>query len=355
MWVSGILGMVIKFAEVIIAMRYRKYNQAGEWTGGPMVNIESGMPKDFNYLATLYSFFGVIAAFGIGNAAQIDTIINSLGSLGVYFGFQQTIYGKLIIGFILAVFVYCTLCKGITGIGKCAELLVPFAAVSYMLLAMIALIIHYDHIPHALKSIFYGAFRPAAVTGGFVGSLFQTMRVGVSRGIFTNEAGMGTASIAHAAADTENPVKQGLLGIVEVFLDTIIICTCTALVILCSNVEIEYGIDCGITLTLQAFSRILGGWIILPLTIIIVTLAAATILGWGVYGIRCVQFLLGDVAWKYFVLLHTLIVIFASTSNTTVIWLLSEIANGLMSIPNLISLTYLSSAFWDVIKPYRSQ
>ena len=353
MWVSGILGMVIKFAEVIIAMRYRQRNQLGEWIGGPMINIQRGMPMKYRCLAALYAFFGVIAAFGIGNAAQIDTIVNSLGSLGSYFGYQQTIWDQLIIGLILAVFVYRTLRTGVTGIGKYAEVLVPVTAASYMILVLIALITHYNHIQYALKCIFWGAFRPAAVTGGFLGSLSQTMRVGVSRGIFTNEAGMGTASIAHASADSEDPVKQGLLGMVEVFLDTIVICTCTALIILCSRVEITYGIDCGITLTIQAFSLIFGGWIMIPLTIIIVTLAAATILGWGLYGTRCAQFLFGEAVWKYFMLLHAVIVILAATSKTSVIWLLSEIANGLMSIPNLISLTYLMTSFYDVIKPYR--
>lgn len=354
MWISGLMGMIIKFAEVVIALHFRYRNNQREWVGGPMQNIRRGMPSCFHILAYLYAFFGIIATFGVGNATQVNTIIGSLNSLGNILNYRQAIFENMMIGILLGIFVVYVFYFGVQKIGNYAQILVPVAAACYILLALGVLVINASAIPHAFKSIIVGAFRPEAVTGGIVGSIFQAMRIGVSRGIFTNEAGMGTASIAHASAEVTNPVMQGLLGIVEVFLDTIVICTFTALVIICSNQHIPYGVDSGIQMTLNAFSLTYDTWVLIPLTLIICLLAIATILGWGLYGARCAQFLFGDRAWKYFTLLQGAIVVLAAVADTSIVWTLAEITNGLMAVPNLISLLYLSPTFFAEIKTYRS-
>lgn len=354
MWISGIMGMIIKFAEVVIALHFRYRNDKSEWVGGPMQNIRAGMSPQFHILAYLYAFFGIIATFGIGNATQVNTIVGSLNSLGTMMDHRQTEMECLLVGIFLGCFVLYVFRFGIQKIGNCTQVLVPLAAVCYILLALGVLIVKIWDIPHAFKSICVGAFQPEAVTGGVVGSVFQAMRIGVSRGIFTNEAGMGTASIAHASAEATSPITQGFLGIVEVFLDTIVICTFTALVIICSNQYVMYGVDSGIELTLNAFSSVYGTWVLIPLTCIICLLASATILGWGFYGARCAQFLFGDSAWRYFAILQGIIVVLAAIADTSIVWILAEIMNGFMAVPNLISLIYLSPVFFREIKTYRS-
>ena len=183
--------------------------------------------------------------------------------------------------------------------------------------------------------------------------MFQVIRVGTARGLFTNEAGMGTASIAHACADIDKPLMQGLLGIMEVFIDTILICTLTALVILCSGVPIAFGSDAGITLTMDAFSSVYGSWILIPVTVAVCLFAFATILGWGLYGSRCAQYLFGEGIWKVYVGLQVIVVVLGSVINTSTVWLLSEIVNALMVIPNLIAIAWLSPIFIAKIKEHK--
>lgn len=243
---------------------------------------------------------------------------------------------------------------GVKRIGAAAEWLVPFAAVGYVLMCLIVIIGRCQNIPHAFCAILQGAFCPSAVTGGVIGSVFIALRVGTSRGVFTNEAGLGTAGIAHAAADVQHPVEQGLMGIMEVFLDTIVICTMTALVILCSGVSIPYGTDMGITLTTQAFSTVFGPWISIPITIALCCFAIATIFGWGLYGIRCAQFLFGENAWKSFVYLQAIMAIVSAVMSTETVWMLAETVNGLMAIPNLIVLAYVAPQLRRTVKQYIS-
>lgn len=355
MWISGLLGMIIKFSEVVCAMHYRVKTPNGEWLGGPMVNIRNGMPYRFHILAYLFSFFGIIASLGVGNATQVNAIIGGLESLAQTSGKQMTFMGKLIFGIILALIIFYIIRDGIQRIGKCTQFLVPIAAGTYILLAMGVLILEARQIPDVLSSIVIGALNPRAVTGGMLASAFQTMRVGISRGIFTNEAGMGTASMAHASTSITDPIEQGLLGIVEVFLDTIVICTLTALVILCSGISIPYGIDTGIRLTMDAFSSVYNSWVQIPLTLIICLLAVATILGWGFYGTRCVQFLFGESACKWFVFLQATAVVIGVIGKTSLVWTLSEITNALMAIPNLITLGYFAPKLITKMKAYRPQ
>lgn len=355
MWICALLGMITKFAEVTLAVHYRKRDPKGGYVGGPMYIIEKGLPRKMCFLAYLYCYFGIVAALGVGNAAQINAVIDGVKSIAAS---MQCSFGSreaLLLGIMIAVLIFFIFQKGASGIGSIAEKLVPFASAIYILLALIALCLRCSEIPAAFLSIINGAFSPKAVTGGVVGSVFLTLRVGTSRGVFTNEAGMGTASIAHAASNVYHPVEQGLMGIMEVFLDTIVICTLTALVILCSGVPIPYGTDPGISLTLDAFSLTLGNWSRILLTVLTCIFAFATILGWGLYGARCSQYLFGEHTWKRFVFAQTGAVILGSVLNTSVVWVLSEIVNGLMAIPNLIALAMLSGVFLSILKDYQGK
>jgi len=352
MWVCALLGMATKFAEATLAVRYSKLNGHGERVGGPMHMIERGLGKRYRFLAVLYCFFGVVAAFGVGNATQINALIGGINSVITAFGGQESRKLNIILGFGLALLVMSMLLGGAGRIGRIAERLVPFASIAYLLLGCGVLIVRCSHIPAALSAIIQGAFSPRAVTGGVFGSMFVALRIGVSRGTFTNEAGMGTAAIAHGAARVEHPAEQGLMGIMEVFLDTIVICTMTALVILCSGVSIPYGIDQGIRLTNDAFSAVYGQWITVPIAVALCCFALATVLGWGLYGARCAQYLFGDNVWKSFVYLQAITVVLGAILKTGTVWLLSETVNGLMAIPNLLALALLSPELCRLTKNF---
>ena len=341
MWICALIGMATKFAEATLAVRYRQ-RHGGEYIGGPMYMIQNGLKKKWNFLAYIYCFFGIVASFGVGNATQINTVIGGVQSVATTFGTELSFNAKILFGFVLAVLLTVLLLGGAKRVGAATEILVPVVSVGYLLLGTIVLTVKADTIPVAFHAIFDGAFNPRSVTGGVVGSVFATVRIGASRGVFTNEAGMGTASIAHAAGNVKHPSEQGLMGIMEVFIDTIVICTVTALVILCSGVPINYGIDGGVTLTAEAFSAVCGEWVCIPLTFALCCFAIATVLGWGLYGARCVQFLFGDSAWKKFVLLQGVMVVVGAVLNTGTVWLLADIVNGLMAIPNLIALFLLT-------------
>ena len=355
MWISAILGMVTKFAEATLSVRYRERNEAGEWVGGPMYTIRNAMGRRWQWLATVYCFFGVVAAFGVGNATQINTVIGGINEAMAAFGGTESTWGNLLMGVGLAVLVCGILLGGLKKIGTMAERLVPFASVCYLLLGLGVLIARAQAIPQTLLSIVTGAFSPEAVTGGMIGSFFVSLRTGVSRGVFTNEAGMGTAGIAHAAAEVKHPCHQGLMGIMEVFLDTIVICTMTALVILVSGAEIPYGQDTGIALTAQAFSQVYGGWVNILIAGALCCFAIATVLGWGLYGTRCAQFLFGDGVWKKFVFIQGGAVILGAVLKTGTVWLLAEIVNGLMAIPNLIVLAYLTPELCRLVRRFREK
>ncbi len=354
MWICGILGMVTKYAEATLAVRYRGKNARGEYVGGPMYMIRQGLGKRWAWLGGVYSFFGVIAAFGVGNATQVNAVVSSANQALESLGGQPSSRGNLLMGIALGIIVAIMLLGGAKRIGETAERLVPFAAGVYLVLGAGVLILRWERIPAALVSIVYGAFSPRAVTGGMIGSAFRSLRVGVSRGVFTNEAGMGTASIAHAAARVKHPAEQGLMGIMEVFLDTIVICTMTALVILCSDVPIAYGEDVGAALTAQAFSAVYGDWVSVVLALELCCFAFATILGWGLYGARCAQYLLGDQAWRFFAVLQSAMVVLGAVLKTDTVWTLSEIFNGLMAIPNLIALAVLAPELTRLTKEYKT-
>lgn len=351
MWISALLGMATKYGEATLAVHYRE-KEPGGYTGGPMYVIRRGLGPRWNWLASLYCFFGVIAAFGVGNATQVNAVVSGVGQVLTRFGRTPGFRENMAVGILVAIMVGLVLLGGASRVGKIAEWLVPVAAGAYILLCMGVLILKAPQIPGAFQSILLGAFSPKAVTGGIVGSFFQTLRTGVSRGVFTNEAGMGTAAIAHGAAQVEHPAEQGLMGIMEVFLDTILICTLTALVILCSGVPVDYGADAGGSLTVRAFCAVYGDWASLFLAAAMCCFAFATILGWGYYGARCAQYLFGDTAWKWFAIAQTVMVLVAAVMKTGVIWTFSEIINGLMSIPNLIALGALCPVLVRLTREY---
>lgn len=353
MWICALLGMVTKFAEAVLSVRYRQKNSSGEYVGGPMYMIQNGLGSKWKWLATLYCFFAVVASFGVGNATQINAVIGGVNGAITALGGKESFAGNLLMGISLAIVVLIMLIGGAKRIGAIAEKLVPFAAVAYILLGAVVLIGRFQLIPTAFAAIIQGAFSPKAVTGGMIGSAFATLRIGASRGVFTNEAGMGTAAIAHGAARVDHPVEQGLMGIMEVFWDTIVICTMTALVILCSGVSIPYGSDPGIELTIQSFSVIYGEWICIPIAFFLCCFAIATILGWGLYGARCAQFLFGDHAWMRFVYAQAGTVILGAVLRTSTVWMLSELVNGLMAIPSLAALALLSPELARLTREYK--
>lgn len=351
MWVCGLVGMATKFAEATLAVRYR-VRRGAEYAGGPMYMIRQGMGKRFHFLAGIYSFLGVIAAFGVGNATQINAVVTGINNVLTRFGGQASTRGNLFIGLALAVLVGASLLGGAKRIGQTAEKLVPFASMCYIVLCAVLLALRADAVPGAFQAIIRGALSPRAVTGGAIGSAFRALSVGCSRGVFTNEAGMGTASIAHASAEVSHPAEQGLMGIMEVFLDTIVICTMTALAILCSGVSIPYGEDVGGDLTTAAFTAVLGDWVSLFLSMFLTCFAFATVLGWGLYGARCGEYLFGPGAWKGFAVVQTVAVVLAAVMKTETVWQLAETVNGLMAIPNLIALLWLSPELKQLTKEY---
>ena len=351
MWVCGLVGMATKFAEATLAVRYR-VSRGTEFVGGPMYMIRQGMEKRFHFLAGVYSFLGVIAAFGVGNATQINAVVTGINNVLTRFGGQASTRGNLLMGLVLAALVGAALLGGAKRIGQTAEKLVPFASACYIVLCAALLVLRADAVPGAFRAIILGAFSPRAVTGGAIGSAFRALSVGCSRGVFTNEAGMGTASIAHASAEVSHPAEQGLMGIMEVFLDTIVICTMTALAILCSDVPVPYGMDVGGDLTTAAFTLVLGDWVSIFLSMFLTCFAFATVLGWGLYGARCGEYLLGPGAWKGFAAFQTAAVVLAAVMKTETVWQLAETVNGLMAIPNLIALLWLSPELKQLTKEY---
>lgn len=340
MVVSAFFGMATKFAESTLAVRFCEQSEDG-FRGGTMYMIQRGLDGRFRWLGTLYCFFGLFAAFGVGNATQVNAVVTALEEAGAGCGFRISERTGLFVGFLLAAIVVTLVSGGSEKIGKAAELLVPVAAGAYVLVCIGALWRRREALPDAVAGIIRGAFSPGAVTGGAVGSAFQTLRIGISRGVFTNEAGMGTAAMAHGSAQVAHPAEQGLMGIMEVFLDTVVICTLTALVILTGGVAIPYGDDAGAELTARALSAGLGPWVSAFLCGCLCLFALATILGWGLYAGRCAEFLLGGMNWKVFALCQGAAVILGSVLETGIVWTLSEVMNALMAVPNLIALLFL--------------
>lgn len=342
-------GMAVKYAEAVLAVRYH-VRESGEIVGGPMYMIQLGLPKAFQPLAGIYSFCGILASFGVGNLTQVNAIVTGIES-----SVDTVRFSPVFIGIVLMGLVGFAFWKGTDSIGRVAECLVPYAAGIYIALCLVFLACKIRSVPMALQSILAGAFSPKAVTGGIIGSAMRAVQVGCSRGVFTHEAGMGTASIAHASADAAHPAEQGMMGLVEVFLDTFVICTMTALVILCSGCKIPYGIDSGAQLTISAFSVVYGHFGKLIVSAFLAVFAYATILGWSFYGVRCTRYLFGRKAEPWYFVLQTAAVLLGAVMNTSVVWKTAEVFNGLMAIPNLLVLLLLGPVLKTITNSYTSE
>lgn len=348
MLICAFLGMAVKCAEATLAVRFHTETE-NEIFGGPMYMICHGLKKRWHFLAYFYCLFGLFASFGIGNGAQVNAIITS-----IYRVAGKWVPSPVLCGFFLAILVGWAFFGGAKTIGRIAERFVPIAAGAYIFLCSVLLICRASQIPLAIRSICLGAFSPKAVTGGVIGSMLRTLQRGCSRGLLSNEAGMGTTSIAHASAKVSHPIQQGMMGILEVFLDTFVVCTLTALVILCSGAEIPYGKDIGVSLTADAFCAVFGPLGNIAVALFLSCFAYTTILGWGLYGLRCAEFLFGKRISSVFFLLQIVFVVINSILDTSMIWDIAETLNGLMVFPNLIALILLSPHFVRLSKSWHS-
>ena len=357
LWIAALLGMIIKFCEVTLSIKYREKNEKGDWVGGPMYYITNGLGKKWKWLAVLFAAFAVIASFGIGNLSQANSISSSINNAIVSFipsaaSSQTTI--SLVIGIVLAVICGIAIIGGIKRIGKITELLVPFMSFFYIACTLIVIFAHVGNIGYAFKNIFIAAFTPKAVCGAACGIAFKEVIVwGLKRSAFSNEAGLGSAGIAHAAADTKGPVQQGLYGIFEVFCDTLVICTLTGLTIIVSGIDIEFGKTVSSELITSAFSTVFGAKTAsLFVAIALFLFALSTILGWSLYGTRCVEYLLGTKGAKIYQVLFSLIIILGTTTSIEIVWNLADTFNGLMAVPNFIALFALAGVVAKLTKEH---
>ncbi|WP_339083159.1 sodium:alanine symporter family protein [Pseudomonas sp. TMP9] len=333
MWCTALVGMATKYCEVVLAVHYREKDKRGEHVGGPMYAIKNGLGKKWLWLGTAFAIFGGFAGFGIGNMVQVNSMAAAL---------QTTFNVPLwVTGVVTMVFVGMVILGGIKRIGKVAATLVPFMCVAYIIAAMVVLVVNASEIPAAFDMIFTYAFSPAAATGGFAGAaVMAAIRFGVARGIFSNEAGLGTAGIAQAAGTTNSPVRSGMIGMLGTFIDTIIICSMTGLAIITSGVWTS-GVS-GAALSAAAFESAMpgvGGYI---LTIALVVFAFTTILGWSYFGEKCWEYMVGTKAILPFRILWVVAVPFGAIAQLDFAWLVADTLNGLMAIPNLLSLLLLS-------------
>ena len=362
MWVSALLGMCTKFSEVTLAVKYRERNKEGDWVGGPMYYITNGLGKKWKWLACVFAGFGALAAFGIGNMTQINTIAGTVNTAIAGFipttEHEQTIIAWFV-AIICALICAFVLLGGIQRLADVCALLVPVMAVIYIAASLIVIAVNISGIPAAFAAIVKGAFNPASVAGGLAGVGIKTaLTKGVGRGIFSNEAGLGSAPIAHAAADVDHPVKQGIYGVFEVFMDTIVVCTMTALVVLLGvGVQnIEYGTDIGANLTIMGFESVFGTGIpAVAVAICLSLFALSTVLTWALYGTRCVEYLFGHKASKVYQVIFCLFACIAGTVELKLAWDIADTLNGLMAIPNLIAVALLSPVVIKLCKEYFAQ
>ncbi|MBO7184782.1 MAG: sodium:alanine symporter family protein [Oscillospiraceae bacterium] len=370
MWLSAFFGMVTKYAEVVLAIRYRERNEKGDWVGGPMYYIKNGLGKNWKWLGIIFSVLACLAAFGIGNMTQINTIATSINtavnSYGVDTSAAVNLFGQeflvfnLIIGVVIAAIVGMVLLGGIKRIGAVAEKLVPFMAVVYILASLAVVFCNLDAVGPIFVSIFKGAFNPSAVMGGFTGTtIMMAIQKGVGRGVFSNEAGLGSAPMAHAASSETNPVKQGMYGIFEVFVDTVIICTLTALVLLCgihNGMEVNWGVGGGVELISASISMVFGqklGSTIVALGIVL--FALSTVLSWALYGSRCFEFLFGSKLLPAYQIVFVVVCVIGASMELEVVWNIADTLNGFMAIPNLIALIGLSGVVTKLTKDHFAQ
>lgn len=343
MWCTALVGMATKYAEAVLAVKYREVDEEGNHVGGPMYYIKNGLGKNWAWLGTAFAIFGAVAAFGIGNTVQSNSVADVIHS-----NFGLNVWAT---GAILMVLVGAVLIGGIKRIGSVAGALVPLMAIAYLTAGLVVLAINADAIPAALNLIFTYAFTESAAEGGFAGAaIWMAIRFGVARGIFSNEAGLGSAPIAHAAAQTKDPVRQGMVAMLGTFIDTIVICSITGLVIITSG-EWTSGVS-GAALTSAAFSHSLPGIGNYLVAIALAIFAFTTIIGWSFYGERCVEFLFGVKAIVPYRVLWIIAVPIGAGVSLDFIWLLADTLNAMMAIPNLIALALLSPVVFRLTREY---
>ena len=369
MWISALVGMCTKFAEVTLAVHYRERNDKGDWVGGPMYYIKNGLGKGFGWLSVLFCIFGFLAAFGIGNATQVQSIGESIGSainaLGgnvqattLTFAGNTFTLCNLIVGIIVAVIVALVLFGGIKRIGQVTEKIVPVMACVYILATLIVILANIGHIGEVFAMIFKGAFNAEAALGGAFGITISTsITKGIARGCFSNEAGLGSAPMAHAATSETDPVKQGFFGIFEVFMDTIVICTLTALTVLCcycsGGNDIAWGTSGGAAIVSASLSSVLGGGVgSVILALCLALFALSTVLSWSLYGTRCFEYLFGTKASTGYKIVFVLFAIIGATMSLSDAWNLADALNGFMAIPNLIAILTLSPVIIKLVRDY---
>ena len=356
LWVAALLGMVIKYSEVVLSIRYRERDAKGDWVGGPMYYIENGMGKGWKWLAVMFSVLAALAAFGIGNMSQSNSIVGSITGAVTALnpGFTGETALKWGLGIGLAVLTALVLFGGIKRIGSVTEKLIPFMSVAYIIMTLIVIFGNLKGVGPAFAHIFRGAFTPQAVLGGAAGiTIRQAVVWGLRRSAFSDEAGLGAAPTAHAAAECKTPVDQGLYGIFAVFMDTLVICTLTALTIIISGVDIEFGVKPGSALITAAFTTVLGGKISAVFVAVALALFAySTILGWSLYGSRCVQHLFGLGASKVYQAIFIVMIVVGSVSSLDFVWDIADTLNGLMAIPNFVALFVLSPVVFKLTKEY---
>ena len=345
MWCTALVGMATKYAEAVLAVKYREVDRNGLHIGGPMFYIKNGLKPHWSWLGTCFAVFGALAGFGIGNTIQANSVADVINSTFAV--------PHIVTGIIIAILAALVLVGGIKRIASVAGKLVPLMAVSYVISGLVILIINYEAVPQALDLIFSHAFTPVAATGGFAGAaVWAAIRFGVARGIFSNEAGLGSAPIAHAAASTNSPVQQGNIAMLGTFIDTIILCSITGLVIITTGVW-KLG-ETGASLSSAAFELALPGVGSYIVTLGLSIFAFTTILGWSFYSEKCVEYLFGEAAIKSFRVLWILAVPVGATASLDFIWLVADTLNALMAIPNLIALILLSPVVFKLTKDHFS-
>ncbi|MBU2984076.1 sodium:alanine symporter family protein [Saccharophagus degradans] len=332
MWCSALFGMATKYAEAVCAVHYREKNAEGKHVGGPMYYIKNGLGKRWLWLAACFAFFGSIAGFGIGNMVQANSVADSLADA---FGVN-----RVITAFVLMILVGAVIWGGVTRIATVAKKLVPLMALSYLVAGVIVLGANFAEIPAAIALVFKSAFSPVAAQGGFAGAAVAlAIEKGIARGVFSNEAGLGSAPIAHAAAATDSPVRQGTIAMLGTFIDTLIVCSITGLAIIVSGVWT--GTEQGAAMSQAAFNSVLpyGDKIV---SVALVLFAFTTIIGWSYYGERCVEYLFGRGAIRIFRYAWVVAIPVGVMLKLEVVWIIADILNGLMALPNLVALLLLS-------------
>ena len=344
MWVTALVGMATKYSEALLAVKYREVTPAGDYVGGPMYYIKNGLGEKWKWMAFLFAVFGMVASFGIGNMTQCNAIA---GNLSTAFNIPEGV-----IAVALFVIVGIVLIGGVQRIGDVAGLVVPFMAVGYILLGIVVMLLNADKVIPAFLSIFQYAFAPAPAVGGFAGAtIMMAMRFGIARGLFSNEAGLGSGPIAHATAITNNPVRQGFLGMIDPFIDTILVCSMTAIIILIAGDWSSADRGSAAVMTSHAFGHVIpGGQYFVAIALVL--FAFTTVLGWCVYGERCAVYLFGHKALKPFRLVFTLVVPLGALMELSLVWSLSDLFNGLMALPNLVALILLSPVVFRMTKEY---